>query len=295
MENPPEHSYSLTSWTPDMIGRGGGRRPSVQLADWEQSTEQCVAKAKDRLFLLAERYDSYIDRVVIPRGLIRDRIEKLAYDIFNYYKGEFFHIVCILKGATKFCSQIVTFLNTMHMYHSDKQVAIPYMEHYIRLRNHPDSHLEVIGEDLSSLAGDHVLIVDDIIDSGTTLKKFCAVLMKTLAPKSMNVAALLERQSVNMSADVDAPLRSAEAPHDATSVFFADFVGFSVPSDYPISNLVGFGLDYKEYFRDLEHICLVSQDGLKRFESWRRSRQRGDSPHRLSPQNGRSDRLLLEP
>lgn len=114
-----------------------------------------------------------------------------------------------------------------------------------------ETQLEVIGEDLAMVRNANVLVVDDIIDTGNTLRKFITWLKDYLSPKTVGVAALLERRNQKT-------IDGEESPE----VFYGDFVGFSIPSGF----VVGFGLDYNEYFRDLEHVCLLNNDKLKTLD-----------------------------
>ena len=94
-----------------------------------------------------------------------------------------------------------------------------------------------------SLRGKNVLIVEDMIDTGRTMQK----LLKTISkyePKSVKVACLLRKRT---------PLSDGFVP---------DYVGFEIPNKY----LVGYALDYNEYFRDLSHVCVINQAGIDRYK-----------------------------
>ena len=87
-----------------------------------------------------------------------------------------------------------------------------------------------------------VLIVEDIIDTGNTLAKFCDILNEK-APKSVRVASLLEKRTPKSNG------------------FKGDFVGFDIPDHF----IVGYCLDYNEHFRDLDHVCVMAEAGIKKF------------------------------
>eukprot|EP00923_Selenidium_pygospionis_P048991 GHVN01084352.1.p1 GENE.GHVN01084352.1~~GHVN01084352.1.p1 ORF type:complete len:247 (-),score=49.89 GHVN01084352.1:283-1023(-) len=152
-------------------------------------------------------------------------------------------------------------MNKMHMYSgASPNSQPPYLEHYIRLRSYrgseKTSQLEVIGEDLDMVRGENVLIVEDIIDTGETLRKFTGWLQDSLKPKSICIASLLERR------------------RPGQEVFKGDFVGFSIPDGF----VIGYGLDYHEYFRDLEHVCLMNQEGAEHFNQMYRNLYHSPDP-----------------
>lgn len=105
--------------------------------------------------------------------------------------------------------------------------------------------IQVIGmDDLSILKGKNILIVEDIIDTGRTMQRLLATLNK-YEPKSVTVACLLRKRT---------PLSDGYAPH---------YVGFEVPDKF----VVGYALDYNEYFRDLTHICCISEYGKEKYSA----------------------------
>ncbi|CDQ83352.1 unnamed protein product [Oncorhynchus mykiss] len=100
------------------------------------------------------------------------------------------------------------------------------------------------GDDLSTLTGKNVLIVEDIIDTGKTMKTLLQ-LLKQYNPKMVKVASLLVKRT---------PRSVGYTP---------DFIGFEVPDKF----VVGYALDYNEYFRDLNHICVISETGKEKYKA----------------------------
>merc|ERR1711963_629978 len=97
--------------------------------------------------------------------------------------------------------------------------------------------INILGLDnLDCLTGKNVLIVEVIIDTGKTMTKY--------KPKSVKVACLLRKRT---------PLSSGYIP---------DYVGFEIPNKF----VVGYALDYNEYFRDLMHICEISPHGIEKYK-----------------------------
>lgn len=202
---------------------------------------------KKEHFLLPSHYHDDIDRVLLPQGLILDRIEKLAYDITEFYKDEEVNLICILKGSRGFFNHLMQSLNRLNLCGNRSRRGPPYLEHYVRIKTYDNTtsngKFEVIAEDLSILRGKHVLIVEDIIDTGHTLTEFCGWLKTKIQPCDIAITSLLEKRT------------------SRSNGFRGNFIGFSVPDSF----VVGFSLDYNERFRDLEHICVLNEAAVARY------------------------------
>jgi hypoxanthine phosphoribosyltransferase len=88
----------------------------------------------------------------------------------------------------------------------------------------------------------NLLVIEDIVDSGRTMKAFTEKL-NTMNAKSVKVASLFLKRT---------PLSNGYIP---------DYVGFEIPNHF----IVGYCLDYNEHFRDLEHVCVISETGKKKY------------------------------
>jgi hypoxanthine phosphoribosyltransferase len=224
------------------VGRGVGRKEPIQISD----DESAYGYYTGDMFLIPPHYRDDVKSVMIPRGLVTDRIEKLAMDIRNFYgPTEELHLICILKGSRGFFSHLVECLNRLYQY-TDGHVRPPYMEHYVRIKSYVDAsntvRVNIMSDDLSVLKGKHVLIVEDIIDSGKTLKTFCRSLLDYHV-QSLRVASLIEKRR-------DIP------------TLRADFVGFSCPSKF----IAGHCIDYNEMFRDLDHVVVLNSEAIERYK-----------------------------
>lgn len=145
------------------LGSGQGRKPPMVVAD---DGYQLDAKH----FVIPKHYDGSIATVMLTRGMIEDRIEKLAMDIRKHYGMEQIHILCILKGSRGFFSKLLEILDRIHKYQVNCYAAgveaqagfskAPYMEHYIRLKSYEGTEstggLKVIGDSLEDLKGKDV-------------------------------------------------------------------------------------------------------------------------------------------
>lgn len=199
------------------------------------------------LFCIPKHYASDLERVYIPHGLILDRTERLAREIMKDMGGHHIVALCVLKGGYKFFADLLDYIKALNR-NSDR--SIPMTVDFIRLKSYCNDQstgeIKVIGgDDLSTLTGKNVLIVEDIIDTGKTMKTLLQLLQQ-YKPKMVKVASLLVKRT---------PRSVGYRP---------DFVGFEVPDKF----VVGYALDYNEYFRDLNHICVISETGKEKYKAW---------------------------
>ena len=203
----------------------------------------------NELFLIPRHYQDSVASVLIPCGLIKDRIEKLANDIFHdilEHGRDPLTTLCILKGGYLFYSQLQDKLNVLNRHNGERSLQMSM--DFIRVKSYENtsstSEVKIMGMDtLDTLKGKHLLIVEDIIDTGKTMKKLLDTI-KTYEPKSVTVACLLRKRT---------PLSSGYMP---------DYVGFEIPDKF----VIGHGFDYNEYFRDMTHICVINEHGIEKFK-----------------------------
>lgn len=197
-------------------------------------------------FLVPYHYVDSIESVLIPKGLIDDRVEKLAHDICCAYEGKTIHLLCVLKGGSAFFNALVEKLRLFHKYNECDYV--PYTFDFIRVRSYMGTkstgNVQVSGADLDKFKGKNLLLVEDIIDTGKTMAKLVPMLNE-YEPESVRCASLLEKRNPESCG------------------FQADFVGFSIPDKF----VIGYCLDYNEVFRDLDHICIINKAGTVKYAS----------------------------
>uniref|UniRef100_A0A6G1SAX9 Hypoxanthine phosphoribosyltransferase n=1 Tax=Aceria tosichella TaxID=561515 RepID=A0A6G1SAX9_9ACAR len=197
-----------------------------------------------------------LESVLIPGGLVRDRIERLGFDISSDLANEDFTFLCVLKGGFQFFNQLLEVVRQYHRFNVDQVTskanskARRIQAEFIRLISYEDDssrgEVRIIGlESLSSLRNKNVLVCEDIIDSGLTMTKLLAALSKE-KPKLIRVASLFFKRT----------------PKN-TSNYYPDYVGFSIPDSF----IVGCNLDYNNYFRDLQHVCVISNEGKQRYKA----------------------------
>ena len=164
--------------------------------------------------------------VLIGEKEIQSRVEKLAAEISESYKGESLLVVGILRGAIMF---MVDLLKKLEI----NDVQIDFMAVSSYGSSTVSSGKINIKKDLSeSIEGRNVLIVEDIIDTGNTLYHFIEYLKKD-NPKSVKLCTLFDKPE----------RREKEVP--------VDWVGFDIPNKF----IVGYGLDYAQRYRNLPYIA----------------------------------------
>lgn len=173
---------------------------------------------------------SDVQRILLSGEEIDKRVTEIAETITREYAGESVLMVGILRGAVVFFAELVKKIDLDLRF--DFMVVSSY-------GNSTDSSGEVrIVKDLSQpIEGMNVIIVEDIIDTGYTLKNLMK-LLRTRNPKSLKICALLDKPS----------RRKVELE--------GDYVGFKVPNEF----VVGYGLDYNERYRNLPDICILKPE-----------------------------------
>jgi hypoxanthine phosphoribosyltransferase len=163
----------------------------------------------------------------LTREQIHRRVEELAQEISRDYRGKEVLFICILKGAFVFLSDLM------------RHVDLPARIDFIGLASYgsetvSSGQIRVTREGSIPVEGMDVIVVEDIIDSGRTLK-FLADELRSRRPRSLRVCCLLDKKS----------RREVE--------FEADYVGFDIEDLF----VVGYGLDVNEQFRNLPGIHYV--------------------------------------
>ncbi|TGZ61994.1 hypothetical protein CRM22_007678 [Opisthorchis felineus] len=186
-----------------------------------------------RQFCLPPRYANYVESVLIPNGMLKDRIEKLALDIVTSFENDnarSLTLLCVLKGGFKFLADLV---DGLELTIRARETSITMSMDFVRIKSYVNdkSHHEPVLtglDDPKTLKGKDILVVEDIIDTGNTMKVLLNYL-ETLSPRSVRVASLLVKRT---------PLSSGYTP---------DFAGFEIPDRF----VVGYAFDYNDHFRDM--------------------------------------------
>ena len=198
-------------------------------------------------FCIPSHYQNDVEYVMIPHGLIQDRVEKLAEQIVNETSDGELVACCILKGGHLFYSDLMNAVKRKRKVVNAKLEQVRLQLEFIRVKSYHNTTstgtVDIQGCDLAGLKGKHVLLVEDIVDTGTTMREVLKAI-HPFEPKSLKVVSLLVKRT---------PLSNGYSP---------DYFGFSIPDVF----CVGYCLDYNEYFRDLDHICAINDTGKEKYK-----------------------------
>ena len=184
--------------------------------------------------LLGEAKVQGVDRVLYSHTQIQRRVRVLARRISHDYAGQQLVLVGILKGVFCFMADL--------MQHLSLPVTLDFMaiSYYSG-----DGQTVKITKDLdSSITGQHVLMVEDIVDTGMTLN-YALSHLSAHNPASLRVCALLDKRARRL---INVPL---------------NYVGFEIPDEF----VIGYGLDYKGEYRNLPFIGILHPELIKDDEA----------------------------
>lgn len=170
-----------------------------------------------------------IDRVLISEDELSKIVKELGAKITEDYKDKNLLLISILKGSVTFMADLM------------REINVPCNIDFMAVSSYgsgtKSSGVVKIIKDLdSSIEGKDLLIVEDILDSGRTLNYIKEILLAR-NPKSIRICTLFdkpERRDVNL---------------------YADYIGSKVPNEF----IVGYGLDYNEYYRNLPYIGVLKE------------------------------------
>ena len=171
-----------------------------------------------------------VTRVFLSTDQIQARVREMGEQITKDYPDGPLYLVAILKGAFMFLADLSRAIQTPS--------RIEFMGISSYGKGKTTSGQVKVTKDLDvTIEGHHVLVVEDIVDSGVTLTYLMNVL-KQRRPKSLQIATLLDKPERRLR------------PVDVA------YVGFKIPDEF----VVGYGLDFAEDYRNLGDICILGED-----------------------------------
>ena len=170
-----------------------------------------------------------VEKVLISKEELEVRIAELGCQIAEDYAGEPLTVVGILKGASIFFAYLV------------RAVDLPLQMDFMSVSSYgsgtSSSGVVKIIKDLDAdVTGRHILLVEDIIDTGITLA-YLKEYLSNRGAKSVRICALLDK-----------PVRREKAVP-------VDYVGFTMPDEF----LIGYGIDYAENYRNLPYVAALKR------------------------------------
>lgn len=168
-------------------------------------------------------------KVMITEEQVNLRIRELAEQISKEYEGKSIHLICILKGSVFFSCELA------------KRITIPVTLDFMSVSSYGNEtvssgRVRILKDLDESIKGKNVLIVEDIIDSGNTLA-YLKDLLSTRAPERLEICTLLDK------------------PDRRVTEVEVKYVGFEIPDKF----VVGYGLDYNQYYRNLPYVGVVEE------------------------------------
>jgi hypoxanthine phosphoribosyltransferase len=166
-----------------------------------------------------------LETLISEKDLQR-RIQELGAQISKEYEGEEIIMLCVLKGGVMFMTDL------------SKHITVPIKMEFMAVSSYGDEYkssgIVKILKDLDEpINGKHVLIVEDIIDSGRTLS-YIKNILEGRGPSSVKICTLLDKPDQRV-VDVE-----------------VEYIGFTIPDSF----VIGYGLDYKQYYRNLPYVAV---------------------------------------
>jgi hypoxanthine phosphoribosyltransferase len=179
-------------------------------------------------------YEKYLQEILIDSTTLQARVCELGQQItLDYADKHNVLLICVLKGGVMFLSDLM------------RHITVPHSIDFMAISSYGSGVRESSGRvridmDLTyDIAGKHVIIVEDIIDSGHTMQ-YILSLLATRKPASLKICALLSKPS----------RREVEIA--------VDYLGFEIPNKF----VFGYGLDLDEKYRNLTFIGVCNPDAL---------------------------------
>lgn len=171
--------------------------------------------------------NSIPNSVLFSESQIRNRIRELGEQITRDYKNQELVLICVLRGATLFFADLV------------REISLPLTFEFLQTasyndRTEPSKNIQFIRHGNNYVKQKHVLIIEDIIDTGQTLS-FLIKHLQPLEPKTIKICALLNK------------------PDRRQFSVSVDYIGFEIPNVF----VVGYGLDYSQMYRNLPYIAVL--------------------------------------
>ena len=168
-----------------------------------------------------------LESVMFTEAEIKERVRTLGTELRNTYGAGEFTMISIINGAVMFTADLM------------REIDNPVRLDCVRISSYGDKTIsdgapQIVSSLTIDIADRHVLVIDDILDTGRTLTLITG-LIKKLKPASLRVCVLLDKEE------------RRQVP------FKADFVGFTIPNKF----VVGYGLDFAERYRNLPCIGVL--------------------------------------
>ena len=172
-----------------------------------------------------------VEKILVKEEEIRERCRELGKEIADYYKKDVPIAVGLLKGSVPFLAQIVKYIPI------DIEMDFMDVSSYSGVES---TEVKIIKDLECPIKGRSILLVEDIIDTGKTLK-VVKELLYSKGAKDVKIVSLLDKPK-GREVDIN-----------------ADWVGFVIPDEF----VIGYGLDYNQKYRNLPYVGVIKKDAIK--------------------------------
>ncbi len=172
-----------------------------------------------------------IQEILLSQQQIKNRVQELGMELLRDYKGKKPVFLCILKGAVIFYADLIRAF--------DDQCEMEFMQISSYQGTQSTGSVAIVQDVRQELQGRHVVILEDILDTGRSLSCVCQYL-QSKGVASLKICTLLDKPEGR------APGVTLEA----------DYVGFRIPNAF----VVGYGLDYDEAYRNLPYVGILKPE-----------------------------------
>jgi len=174
-------------------------------------------------------------RILITSEAIEQRVQEMARQIDRDYQGvDRLYVIGILKGAFIFLADLTRHLSIPH--------AVDFMALSSYGKTTQSGAVRILMDLREPIEGQHVLVVEDIVDSGHTLDYLIHILQGR-GPASLRTCALVRKQREHV-------------PNGEAALRQVDYLGFEIPDVW----VVGYGLDYAERYRTLPYVAELRRE-----------------------------------
>lgn len=170
-----------------------------------------------------------VKKILISQDQIIERTKELAEILNNEYKGERLVLVALLNGSVPFLAEL--------MKHLKMDVEIDFMDISSYRGGTSSGEVRILKDLTRPIIDKNVIIVEDIVDTGKTLK-IVKNILENRSPKSLKIITLLDK------------------PEGRVVDMEVDYYGFIIPNEF----VIGFGLDYDELYRNLPYIGVLREE-----------------------------------
>jgi hypoxanthine phosphoribosyltransferase len=184
-------------------------------------------------------YRDILLEVLVSEAQLQARIEELGTQVSRDYAGQDLLLVCILRGGVMFLTDLM------------RRITIPHAIDFMAISSYgvgarsSSGNVRISLDLQQNIEGRHVLVVEDIVDTGHTIAAVLE-LLATRRPASLKICALLDKSERR---EVPVPIH---------------YIGFDIPNKF----VFGYGLDVDELFRNLPFIGVVKPDWYLKPEGW---------------------------